>query len=196
MHPCLNSLPIREGHFLLESGLHAEAWIDLDTLFLDPSALAPQIAALAALVAEFRISAVCGPLLGGAFVAQALATHLRVRFYYAQKTTARQPDGLFQAEYRLPASQRSCAAAERFAVVDDVIGAGSAARATVEELTSLGAETAVVGGLLTLGNRARDYLAQSGIPVVSLGSKEIAMWEPQCCPRCRAGITLESPVNC
>jgi hypothetical protein len=25
----IETLPIREGHFLLESGLHAEAWIDL-----------------------------------------------------------------------------------------------------------------------------------------------------------------------
>jgi orotate phosphoribosyltransferase len=188
----IDVLPIRKGHFLIESGLHAEAWIDLDTLFLDPPSLAPQIAALAALVSEHRVSAVCGPLLGGAFVAQAIAIQLGVRFYFAEKARSNPEGGLFQAEYRLPGSQREHAASERFAVVDDVIGAGSSVRATVNELTGLGAQVALVGALLTLGSRAGTHLAQLGIPVVALGSKEIGMWEPERCPQCEAGTPLQS----
>jgi len=188
----LEGLPVREGHFLLESGLHAEAWIDLDTLLLEPEALKPQIAALAALVSKHGISAVCGPLVGGAFVAQALALQLGIRFYFAERVQSNPQAGLFQAAYRLPNSQRNRAAAERFAVVDDVIGAGSAVRATVNELASLGAPTMVVGALLTLGSRAQGHFTRQGIPVVALGSKEIAMWEPDRCPRCQAGIPLHS----
>jgi orotate phosphoribosyltransferase len=189
----LDGLAIRDGHFLLESGLHAASWIDLDTLFLDSRALAPHIAALAALISRHQVSAVCGPLLGGAFVAQAIAIQLGVRFYFAERVSSAPNEGLFQAVYRLPNSQRVRAATERFAVVDDVIGAGSAVRATVGELASLGATTAVVGALLTLGSRAGSHLQQVGIPVVTLGSREIAMWEPQVCPRCQAGIPLQSP---
>jgi orotate phosphoribosyltransferase len=188
----METLPVSDGHFLLESGLHAEAWIDLDTLFLDPKLLAPQISALAALVAEHRISAVCGPLIGGAFVAQAVALHLGVKFYYAERSQTNSRDELFTAIYRLPESQRARAAGERFAILDDVIGAGSAVRATVNELSGLGAEVAVVGALLTLGNGAEKYLAQTGIPVVSLSSKEIAIWEPRHCPKCQAGVSLQS----
>lgn len=191
----VETLPIREGHFLLESGLHAEAWIDLDTLFLDPQSLAPQVSALAALVAEHRISAVCGPLLGGAFVAQAVALHLGVRFYFTERVQSNRGEKLFQAVYRLPNSLREPAAAERFAILDDVIGAGSAVRATVNELSSLGAEVAVVGAFLTLGNRVGSYLAQSGISVMALSSKEIAMWEPERCPKCQAGVQLQSVSN-
>ena len=186
------SLSIQSGHFLLESGLHADAWLDLDTLFLEPQSLAPRIAALASLIAEHRISAVCGPLLGGAFVAHALALQLGVRFYYAEKVPSENRAGLFQAEYRLSASQRARAASERFAVVDDVIGAGSAVRATVHELSNLGAQVAVVGALLKLGSRAENHLAQLGIPVAALGSREIAMWEPERCPQCQAGVPLKT----
>jgi len=188
----IEALPLREGHFLLESGLHAEAWLDLDTFFLDPKALAPQVAALAALISEHRVTAVCGPLVGGAFVAQAIAIHLGIRFYFAERVQSNPHDGLYQAVYRVPKSQRDRAATERFAVVDDVIGAGSAVRATVSELASVGASTAVVGALLTLGSRADSHLKQVGIPVVTLGSKEIAIWEPEVCPRCRAGVPLHS----
>jgi orotate phosphoribosyltransferase len=186
------ALSVRKGHFLLESGLHAEEWLDLDTLFLDPQSLAPKIEALAERIAQHRISAVCGPLLGGAFVAHAVATRLGVRFYFAERARSNPQDGLFQAAYRLPGSQRERAASERFAVVDDAIGAGSSVRATVNELASLGAQTAVVGALLTLGSRAENHLAQLGIPMVALASKEIAMWEPERCPLCRAGTLLQS----
>ena len=188
----IEGLAVREGHFLLESGLHAATWIDLDTLFLDPQILAPQIAALAAIISGHRISAVCGPLLGGAFVAQAIAIHLGVRFYFAERVRSKPNEGLFQAVYRLPNSQRERAAAERFAVVDDVISAGSAVRATLNELSSLGATTAVVGALITLGDRAASHLTQLGIPLVTLSSQQSTTWEPELCPRCKAGIPLES----
>ena len=188
----VEGLTVREGHFLLESGLHAAGWLDLDTLFLDPKTLAPQIAALAALISRHQITAVCGPLVGGAFVAQALALQLGVRFYFAERVPSNPEEELFQAQYRLPHSQRSRAATERFAVVDDVIGAGSAVRATVSELASLGATTAVVAALLTLGNKAESHLTQRGIPLVALSPKEIAMWEPAICPHCQAGIPLQS----
>jgi orotate phosphoribosyltransferase len=187
----LEALPIHEGHFLLESGLHTEAWLDLDTLFLDPQTLEPQIAALAALISKHQITAVCGPLIGGAFVAQAIAIQLGVRFYFTQRVRSN-PNELFQAVYRLPDSQRARAATERFAVVDDVIGAGSAVRATVSELAGLGAATLVVGAFLTLGNRVGNHLTQLGVSLVSLGSREIAMWEPNACPLCQAGVPLHS----
>jgi len=166
--------------------------MDLDTLLLEPDAIAPQISALAGLVSAHGISAVCGPLAGGAFVAQAIARELGIRFYFAERVGSNPKDGLFQATYRLPNSQRVRAARERFAVVDDVIGAGSAVRATVNELEGIGARTAVVGAFLTLGSRAGSHLTQLGIPVVALGTKEIAMWEPERCPRCQAGIPLHS----
>jgi orotate phosphoribosyltransferase len=188
----IDGLAVRDGHFLLESGLHTATWIDLDTLFLDPRILAPHISALAALVSTYQISAVCGPLVGGAFVAQSIALELDVRFYFAERVRSNPRDGLFQAEYRLPNSQRERAAVERFAVIDDVIGAGSAVRATVRELNGLGATTVVVGALITLGSKAAGHLSPLGIPVVALSSKETAMWIPENCPGCRAGLPLQS----
>jgi orotate phosphoribosyltransferase len=70
----LEALPCRHGHFLLESGYHSDLWFSLDALFLDPHVLAPHVAALASLVRPYGVSAICGPLLGGA----AGATHVAV----------------------------------------------------------------------------------------------------------------------
>ena len=190
----MEGLAVRYGHFVLESGLHADTWIDLDSLFVDPAALAPQVQDLCELLSGYRISAACGPLLGGAFVAQLVAERLGIRFYFAQRELSDSTAGLFKATYRVPESLRERAASERFAIVDDVISAGSSVRAMHEELTGLGADVAVVGALLVLGDRATGYLAPLGIPLVAPATREFTSWEPERCPHCRAGVPLITPA--
>ncbi len=190
----LRSIPARRGHFVLESGYHTDLWLSLDGLFLDPEALAPRIAALADLIRPYDASAICGPLLGGAFLAQALATHLDISFYYTQQMQAPSTGGLFAAEYRLPASLLRNAHRERFAVVDDVISAGSSVRATVAALQSIGAPTVVVGALMVLGSAAIEHFGSLDVPVVALGKEAFNLWTPAECRQCQAGVPLEDPV--
>jgi orotate phosphoribosyltransferase len=189
----IEGLPIQQGHFLLESGLHAQMWIDLDALFVDPKRIEPDLAALAALIAQHDVSAICGPLLGGAFVAQGLAMRLGLRFFFTERVKPRDDGGLYQAVYRLPNAQRKQVAGERMAVVDDVISAGSSVRATVAELESAGASVQVVGALLLLGNKAVEHFSQRQIPVVAPALRAFEMWEPDQCPHCKAGKPLQIP---
>jgi orotate phosphoribosyltransferase len=190
----LEALPCRRGHFLLESGYHSDLWLSLDALFLDPNALAPHVAALAELVRPYDVSATCGPLLGGAFLAQALAAHLGVRFYYCQPTDAASEGQLFTATYRLPNDLARRAENERVAVVDDLISAGSSVRAAVAALTAAGATPVVVGALLTLGTAAIDHFSDIGMPLVALGRTAFDLWAPTDCPHCLAGVPLEDPA--
>jgi orotate phosphoribosyltransferase len=184
----------RTGHFLLESGYHSDTWFDLDALFIDPAAIAPQVHALAALIRPHDVSAICGPLLGGAFLAQAVAAAMGVRFYYCEKSASDSSSTLFGARYRLPAGLRAHASKERIAVVDDVISAGSSVRAVVAELESAGATTVVVASLLVLGTKATDYFASMNIPVVALDRRAFQTWLPAECPLCRSGVPLENPA--
>jgi orotate phosphoribosyltransferase len=189
----LTSLPARRGHFLLESGYHTDLWFNLDALFVTPSDLAPQIAALAQLLLPYSISAVCGPLLGGAFLAQAVASHMGLRFYYAQPAPVKTTGTLFAAEYQLPPELRRRVGNERIAIVDDVVSAGSSVRATAQDLLTTGAQTVVVGTLLVLGNQAVDHFAGLGIPLVALARQSFNLWTPAECPLCRAGASLVTP---
>lgn len=190
----LKGLPSRRGHFLLESGYHTDLWLTLDALFVSPQDLAPQVATLAERLRFYGITAVCGPLLGGAFLAQALATHLGLRFYFTQP--APQTDsGLFKAVYRLPSELGRRVGGERIALVDEVISAGSSVRATAAELNAAGAETVVVGTLLCLGRQAIDHFAALGIPLVTLAQQDFNLWPPDQCPLCRRGVGLEDPLT-
>src|SRR5712692_6914905 len=111
----LSALPSRGGHFLLESGYHTDLWLTLDAMFVEPAAMAPAVAALADKLRPHMVTAICGPLLGGAFLAQALATAMGARFYYTEPVPASSASGLFKAEYRLPAEQRRRIRGERVA---------------------------------------------------------------------------------
>lgn len=191
----LTSLPARRGHFLLESGYHTDLWFNLDALFVAPADLAPQIATLSELLRPCSITAVCGPLLGGAFLAHAVAAHMGLRFYYTQQVPAKTVGPLFSAEYRLPPELRRRAGNERIAIVDDVVSAGSSVRATAEDLLTTGAQTVVVGTLLVLGNQAVDHFAARGIPLVAVARQDFNLWAPAECPLCRAGASLENPAT-
>jgi orotate phosphoribosyltransferase len=189
--PILNSLPARQGHFRLESGYHTDTWLTLDALFVTPRNLAPLVTELADRLRPHTANAICGPLLGGAFLAQAVATALEIDFYFAEPEPRATGAGLFDARYRLPPELRRRVAGARVAVVDDVISAGSSVRAAAEALADAGATTVAIGTILLVGTVARDHFTRLRIPLEALGQRDLALWQPAECPRCRAGIPLE-----
>lgn len=192
----LAALPARQGHFLLESGYHTDLWLTLDGLFVAPASVAPLVGALADRLRPHTVTAVCGPLVGGAFLAQAIATVLGIAFYYTEPGPVLPGPGLFKAEYRLPLELRRRVRGERIAVVDDVISAGSSVRATIAALSDARASAVVVGALLTLGERAMDHFVKHGVPVETIGRRAFFLWEPSDCPLCREGLPLEEGIAC
>jgi orotate phosphoribosyltransferase len=187
-------LPARRGHFLLESGYHTDLWLTLDALFTEPAAISPLVHALATKLRAHAPTAVCGSLLGGAFLAQALAAAMGTRFYFSQPASTSRP-GLFTAEYQIPSELARRIRGERVAVVDDVISAGSSARATVAAATRAGAHTVAIGALLTLGETGVAHFASKGIPLETLECRPFNVWRPDECPLCREARPLEDPVQ-
>src|SRR5207249_5066824 len=88
-------LPRRQGHFRLESGHHGDWWLDLDSLFLRPTRLRRFTAALALRVGDLAIEAVCGPLVGGALLAQAVGAGLDVQRYHTERVAMTERGGLY-----------------------------------------------------------------------------------------------------
>src|SRR5918996_2835090 len=98
----LNLLHARQGHFKLESGHHGNLWLDLDLLFLRPKEIQPFVIELARKISSFDIDAICGPMIGGALVAQTLALELGVDFLYTERITPQNLEALYSVAYRLP----------------------------------------------------------------------------------------------
>ncbi|HEY8174398.1 MAG TPA: hypothetical protein VIF32_01785, partial [Gemmatimonadaceae bacterium] len=154
----------RRGHFRLESGHHGALWLDLDALFAEPKRIEPFVARLVAAIRPYDVAAVCGPLFGGAFLAQLVARDLGAEFCFTERVLPPESSGLFRARYVLPGAFRPRVRAKRFAIVDDVMSAGSALRGTYAELETLGAIPVVAGALLVLGTVGASYFAERGVP--------------------------------
>ncbi len=184
--------PATSGHYLLESGLHADRWFELDTVLCDPSSATAPIDRLAALLAPFAPDAICGPLIGGALLAQAIAQRSGLRFLYARRA-ADAASGPYPARYELPAAQRALAAGRRVAIVDDMISAGSSTHATWRALRDDGVDVCVTGALFLSGRVGEDRLRAAGLPVVAVERLSLNLWSPEACPLCAAGLPLRRP---
>jgi orotate phosphoribosyltransferase len=191
MDDLIAALAARRGHFLLESGHHGELWLDLDALFARPARVAPFVAQLARQLSAVGADVVCGPLVGGAFVAQAVAAQLDVECAWTERAAAASGDGLYSASYGVPDALRERLRGQSVAIVDDVINAGSATRATLADLRACGARVVVVGALLVLGSGAAELAAAEGLALESVAAMDNTIWAPAHCPLCAAGVALQ-----
>lgn len=174
------------GHFLYESGHHGDLWLDLDSLFLDAARMRGWAAALAGRAAGLGAEIVCGPLTGGAFLAQSIAAELGLGFVHAERSV----EG-GAVRYRIPAPLAAALAGRRVLVADDAINAGSALGLTLAELSRHGAVPAGIACLLTLGEAAGRIAAAQGVPLLALAALQRGMWLPRDCPLCAAGVPLQ-----
>ena len=177
----LELLEVRRGHFVFESGHHGELWLELDSLFLRPARLEPFAVELGLRLVAHDIEAVCGPLTGGAFLAQAIATRRDLAFTWSERS---------ERGYRIPDALRDELGGKTVAILDDVVNAASATRATLEQLRECGARTVAVGALLTLGATPEAFAEREGLALERLASLPNTLWEPSECPMCAGGEPL------
>lgn len=170
-------MPARRGHFAYGSGHHGDLWLDLDTLFVSPRRLQPYVAELASQLTPHGLEVVCGPLTGGAFVAQAVAAELGISCCW---TSA--------GSYELPAAFAPVVAGRRVAIVDDAINAGSAVTGTALAVRAAGGHVTAVGSLLLLGDPP-----DLGAPVEHLAALPAALWTITDCPLCQTDAPVERP---
>ena len=181
----------RRGHFRLESGHHGGLWLDLDALFANIGAVAPFVDCLTSALRPHALDVVCGPLLGGAFLAQLVAQRLGAEFCFTERRIDSRAEQMYRASYHLAPAFKGRVRGKRVAMVDDVMSAGSALRGTYNELLAHDAVPVVAGALLVLGSTGADFFTQRGVAVENAARHEYALWLPSECPLCAAGVVLE-----
>jgi orotate phosphoribosyltransferase len=176
----LNAVVASRGHFVYESGHHGDLWLDLDGLFVDARRARGWAAVLAERAVACRPEFVCGPLTGGAFVAQSLAAEIGAGFVFAERFVS-ETGGV---RYRIPTSLRGALHGRRVLLVDDAVNAGSAWLSTLADLLDCGGEIAGFATLLSLGEAASQIARQYGAPLFTLASLECGRWVAEECPLC------------
>ncbi len=190
----LDLLSVGHGHFKLESGMHGDVWFDLERAFVKPRHLDPFVTELSRLLTSYKPDAICGALVGGAFVGYSVALILGTDFLYAERFE-NSSNNERKVGYRLAEEFQANIAGKRVAVVDDAINAGSAVLKTCSQLTKFGARPIVLASLLTVGGKAPKKLPGNDLPIISLEHLESNLWQPKECPLCMAGELLIDPYD-
>ncbi len=189
----VNLMARRSGHFRFESGHHGDRWLEPDLLLQRPTALRPFAIALSQRLRRHGFEVVCGPLTGGAFLAQMVAEECAVAFAFAERFAPPPSDALYQVRYRIPDALRDGLRGATVAIVNDVTNAGSAVRGTYEDLVACGARPVALGTLAAFGAWSSTFAATNHVALESLETLPFNLWTKAECPLCALGEPLQDP---
>jgi len=173
----LKHAPVRQGHFLLSSGMHSPSFIELEPIVQDPALAATIVQALADRFRDEEPHVVLTPLGPDAVLGFELARQLGARAVFA--------DG--------PIGQRSLRPGfkvkpgERVLILIGVIVTGDSSRELIRLAQSGGGRAVGVGVLIDRSGARLDV----GVPIEALAVVDLETYFAPVCPLCAAGRPLE-----
>ncbi|WP_437559966.1 orotate phosphoribosyltransferase [Acidithiobacillus sulfuriphilus] len=172
-----------DGHFLLSSGRHSDAYLQSARVLQHPEHAAVLCAAMAQAIPEplrKRVEVVAGPAVGAILVSYETARALGVRSLFTEREGGRM---------RL---RRGfvIAPGEGVLVVEDVITTGGSTRECIAAVREAGGEVLAVASIVDRSGGISDF---DGVPFFPLLRLPVQSWEAADCPRCAAGGTPVKP---
>jgi orotate phosphoribosyltransferase len=187
----------REGHFLLKSGRHGDAYVEKFAVLSDPAATSELCGYWAARVRGDGdgplVDLVAGPTTGGVILAFETARQLGTRSIFAEEV--RDAEGATHREFR---RGFTIVPGERILLVDDILTTGGSLLAMIPAVEALGGEIVECVVLVDRsGGRASLTSPTTGrtYPLRALWQLDLPTYEPgaDTCPRCAAGDPLYAP---
>ena len=186
---------LRDGHFVLKSGRHSEAYLEKFQVLQDPEATSELCAFFVGTHVRRDgtpdVDLVAGPTTGGIILAFETGRQLGTRAIFAEEVAGE--DGP-RREFRRGFEIRP---GEKVLLVDDLLTTGGSLLAMIPAVEALGGEIvecAVLvdrsGGLSTLTSPATGRV----YPLRALWALDLPTWEAGVdCPRCAAGDPAVKP---
>ena len=170
---------IKEGHFLLASGLHSPIYWEKFRILQYPGYTERLCRLIVQHFKDRRIELVVGPTTGGIILAFETARQLGVRSIFAEK----------MGEIRIFRRDFDIAPGESILVVDDILTTGSSIKETISAISKLGG---LVIGIGVLVNRSAEDI-DFGAPLFSCIHVPTTVYSPEECPLCATHIPLVKP---
>jgi orotate phosphoribosyltransferase len=170
---------IKEGHFLLASGLHSPVYWEKFRILQYPHLTAKLCRLIAQHFKQQRIDVVAGPTTGGIILAFETARQLGTRGIFAEKEGGVRA---FRRDFEIKPG-------ERVLIVDDILTTGSSIRETINAVDRLGGIIIGIGVLVDRSEKDLDF----NVPLFSCLRAPTTVYSPQECPLCVAHIPLIKP---
>ena len=170
---------VKEGHFLLTSGLHSPIYWEKFRILQHPHHTSRLCQLIAQNFIDQQVELVVGPMTGGIILAFETARQLGVMSAFAEK------------EGSVLAFRRDfiIAQEERVLVVDDVMTTGGSVWDTIKAVNKFGGTVVGVGLLVDRSKNKVDF----GVPSFSCIRSPAITYNPDKCPLCADQIPLVKP---
>jgi orotate phosphoribosyltransferase len=170
---------IKEGHFLLASGLHSPVYWEKFRILQYPHFTEKLCRLIAQHFKGQKIDVVAGPTTGGIILSFETAHQLGVRSIFAEK----------EGEVRVFRRGFEITPGEHILIVDDILTTGNSLRETISAVAKMGGIGIGIGVLV---NRSEENF-EFNLPFFSCLRAPTTVYLPQECPLCAAHIPLTKP---
>ena len=170
---------VKEGHFLLTSGLHSPMYWEKFRILQYPHYTEKLCRLIAQHFKQQKVELVAGPTTGGIILSFETARQLGVRSIFAEK----------EGEIRIFRRDFNIAPGERVLIVDDILTTGGSIRGTMNAVDKLGGIVIGIGVLINRSTEKIDF----GVPLFSCIHSPTVVYTAEECPLCAAHIPLVRP---
>lgn len=172
---------LREGHFILSSGLHSPVFLQKNLVFAEPDRCERLCKALAAkIVAEVGQPDVCiSPAVGGIIPGYETARHLGVRSLYVERE-----GGAFKLRRGF-----SVEPGDKVVMVEDIVTTGLSSRECIQAIQAAGGTVIAAACIVDRSGGKADV----GVPLVALATLDVPAYPADALPPELAAIPTTDP---
>lgn len=172
---------LREGHFVLSSGLHSGVFLQKNLLFQYPERTERVCRAMAEMItaAVGQVDVVVSPAVGAIIPGYETARHLKVPAMYVERE-----GGVFKLRRAFALKPGA-----RVAMVEDIVSTGLSSRECVEAIRAAGGDVVAAACLVDRSGGRAD----PGAPFLALATLDIPAYPADQLPPELAAIPVEDP---
>lgn len=172
---------LREGHFLLTSGLHSSKYLEKFNILQYPQHTRFLCRLIAGAFKDKEVQLVAGPALGGVILAYEVAAQLKVKCIFAERENGKRT---FRRGFEIVPGTRVL-------IVDDIVTTGGSLGDMVALIGSYKGDVIGIGVLFD--RRPVQDKQYEGILFFSCQNIPLPAYEPENCPLCLQGIPVIKP---
>jgi orotate phosphoribosyltransferase len=172
---------LREGHFVLSSGLHSGMFLQKNLVFQYPERTERLCKALAAKIkaAVGEVDFCVSPAVGGIIPGYETARHLGVPSIYVEREGG---EFKFRRAFSIPKGAK-------IAMVEDIVSTGLSSRECVAAIQAAGGNVVVAAAIVDRSGGKAD----PGVPFVALATLDVPAYPADALPPELAAIPVEDP---
>jgi len=172
---------LREGHFVLSSGLHSPVFLQKNLVFMHADRCARLCKALAEKITATvgKVDVAISPAVGGIIPGYETARHLNVRSLYVEREGG---------EFKLRRGF-TIEPGEKVVMVEDIVTTGLSSRECIAAIQAAGGEVVAAACIVDRsGGRA-----EVGVPLIALATLDVPAYPADALPPELAAIPVQDP---